>query len=252
MTIEVLSFYRLIPVSHSEVVAVLGFYRNYAAGGWYTGHFWSLAIEEHFYLVVPLVVAFCSTRRALQIAGAAILICVVIRAIEWALLPTMKVEFRTESRFDALMWGAVFAMLMHQEHSRRWLAAKLNGWVALATLVIAMVLLLVLPQMPIRRTVVAFALPVILGYTVLRPRELLGTLLELPWLRFIGRISYSLYIWQMLFFVPFTPDMPMVQSFPTALIFTVSCALASYYLIEQPAVKWARRSRGREFRKLSA
>lgn len=235
-----MAFAGLIPLEPREVAAVFGFYRNYISGNWYTGHFWSLAIEEHFYLVVPLVIALCKIKRAIAIAGMAAIACIVIRTVEWSLFPDWKVEFRTESRFDALMFGSLFAMLAHAQSSRSWMTKRLTGWVALGTLAMAIVLLVAIPVMPVRRTVVAIALPVILGYSILRPRELLGRFLELPWLRYVGRISYSLYIWQMLFFMPYAPDMPRVQSFPIALIGTVLCALASYYFVERPAMRWAR------------
>jgi len=46
------------------------FFRNYMPGphppftGWYTGHFWSLSIEEHFYLFWPLMLVVCGNKRA--------------------------------------------------------------------------------------------------------------------------------------------------------------------------------------------
>jgi peptidoglycan/LPS O-acetylase OafA/YrhL len=97
----------------------------------------------------------------------------------------------------------------------------------------------VFPAMPVRRTVVSMALPVLIGYTVLRPRELLGRFLDWPVLQWVGRLSYSLYVWQMLFFTP-TQDLP-VQTFPMALIGTALCAVLSFYLVEQPATNYGRR-----------
>lgn len=242
--IFLLAIHKLIPLDGREVAAVFGFYRNYIQGNWCTGHFWSLAIEEHFYLIVPLIVAMCTMRRAFFIAGAAALVCIVVRTVEWAYFPEWKVKFRTESRFDALMIGSMFAMLAQAPRTRDWLEKNLTAKVAAGVLASAFVLLAAVPLMPVRRTVVAIALPIVLGYTILRPHELVGRLLELRWLRYIGRISYSLYVWQMLFFMPYAPDMPTVQSFPIAVAGTIACALASYYLIEQPLVGWARRRVG--------
>src|SRR5258708_25275484 len=39
----------LITLHAMDFVSCLLFFRNYVAGSWYTGHFWSLAVEEHFY-----------------------------------------------------------------------------------------------------------------------------------------------------------------------------------------------------------
>lgn len=88
-------------LSTTEVAAVVLFLRNYVTGNWYTGHFWSLAVEEHFYIVVPLVIAFCSRERALRIALAAAITCAVVRFFEWKLQLPGEIDFRTEARFDA-------------------------------------------------------------------------------------------------------------------------------------------------------
>ena len=42
--------------------------------------------------------------------------------------------------------------------------------------------------------------PLVVVSTMLHPKAIIGRILQLPWLRFIGRISYSIYLWQMLFF----------------------------------------------------
>jgi peptidoglycan/LPS O-acetylase OafA/YrhL len=226
----------ILPVSAKEVLGSLFFVRNYVDGTWYTGHFWSLAVEEHFYLVVPVVIMLLPWKGAMRAALIAAMCCILIRAIEAPML-LGKVEFRTEARFDGLMFGAVLALLL-----RVWadqIRERLTLKVALAVLAVAAVLLVVFPAMPVRRTVVSMALPVLIGYTVLRPRELLGRFLDWPVLQWVGRLSYSLYVWQMLFFTP-TQDLP-VQTFPMALIGTALCAVLSFYLVEQPATNYGRR-----------
>jgi peptidoglycan/LPS O-acetylase OafA/YrhL len=57
-------------------------------------------------------------------------------------------------------------------------------------------------------------------------------------LQWIGKISYSLYIWQMMFLVPADRPMPLIQSFPTAFILTFGCAIASYLLIERSCIRF--------------
>ena len=76
--------------------------------------------------------------------------------------------------------------------------------------------------------------------TVVHPNWLVGRILEDVRLRWVGRISYSLYIWQMLFFAPHD-DLGWVQSFPGAVIGTAACALLSYYFVEKPAIAFGRR-----------
>ncbi len=229
-----------IAVSTTEVAGVLLFLRNYVAGGWYTGHFWSLAVEEHFYIVVPLVIAFCSRERALRIALVAAIACAVIRFVEWKLQLPGEIEFRTEARFDVLMYGAIFAIAARTPTWRERLERRLSTVVVVALLVVAVGLLICFPAMPMRRTVVALVMPILIGYTVLHPHKAAGRVLNLAWLQYIGRLSYSLYIWQMLFFAPHD-DLGWIQSFPGAVIGTAVCALLSYYFVEKPAIAFGRR-----------
>src|SRR5271156_418327 len=53
LVVHLLSFWKLTEVSLADVARAAFFIRNYVNGPWSTGHFWSLAIEEQFYLVLP-------------------------------------------------------------------------------------------------------------------------------------------------------------------------------------------------------
>jgi peptidoglycan/LPS O-acetylase OafA/YrhL len=63
-------------------------------------------------------------------------------------------------------------------------------------------------------------------------------------LRYIGRISYSLYLWQQLFFIQhFVGGDPLRvwQSWPLRLVMTSACAMTSYYLLERPLARLGHR-----------
>jgi peptidoglycan/LPS O-acetylase OafA/YrhL len=73
-------------------------------------HFWSLAVEEQFYLVWPLVVYQCSPRQLLRLCG---VLCVASFAVRWGMV---AMEANPEaiyesslSRMDALAIGAAAA-----------------------------------------------------------------------------------------------------------------------------------------------
>jgi peptidoglycan/LPS O-acetylase OafA/YrhL len=81
--------------------------------------------------------------------------------------------------------------------------------------------------------------PVLIAATALHPQSLMSKFLELAPVKFVGRISYSLYLWQQLFF--HGDDLSASNFFHShALISwsaTFACAIASYYLIETPLIR---------------
>jgi len=83
----------------------------------------------------------------------------------------------------------------------------------------------------------AAVLPLLILSTVLHPDSAVGWLLELPFVRLIGRMSYSLYVWQMPFLVPDQRELGIVQNFPLAILAIVVAASISFWLVEKPMIK---------------
>lgn len=88
----------------------------------------------------------------------------------------------------------------------------------------------------------AIVIPIILTGTILRPESTVKMVLEIEPIRWLGRISYSLYLWQQLFLPPGDVVHPFgaLQSFPFNLVALFACASLSYYLIERPLVRFGR------------
>jgi peptidoglycan/LPS O-acetylase OafA/YrhL len=233
-TIETLRTLEILPtVSVSELMSSLLFVRNYFDGSWYTGHFWSLAIEEHFYIFVPVMLMVFSWRNSLRLAVAIAIACAIIRLIESG-FPDLKVEFRTEARLDAIMYGTIFALLMFK--FRAAFEQYLTLPVVVGAAIFAIIACYLLPYMPIRRTALAMMMPILIVYSAINYKNIFGQFLEWNPLQWVGRLSYSLYIWQMLFLVPGERAMPWVQGFPMAFLFILGCASASYYFVERPFI----------------
>ena len=237
----------LITVGWHEVIASIFFIRNYPRlagfnGGpdhWYTSHFWSLALEEQFYLLLPAVLVLTARRyRASLLAVLALLVAIhrifALHGRRWILI-----DFHTDVRIDCLLVPAMFAVLSYDPQNREIFKKWLRLWPLLVT-----ALLCILPfreGTAWRATAVPWLMALIVLGSVLNPQTFLGKALEWKPLRYIGRISYSLYLWQQLFFLghfgPPDSKLALLQSWPLRLILTFACALASYELLERPLAR---------------
>jgi peptidoglycan/LPS O-acetylase OafA/YrhL len=99
------------------------------------GHFWSLAIEEQFYLVWPLVVFLSSARHARRIALFTVILSPLVRFVAMrAGVSGDAIYHFTPFRLDGLATGAFIALSMRDPDARAGLdrLSKIAGTIALA------------------------------------------------------------------------------------------------------------------------
>jgi peptidoglycan/LPS O-acetylase OafA/YrhL len=247
--IGVLGALGLLPVVPRELVAASLFFRNYLPAllapdfaGFFTAHYWSLAVEEHFYLVWPALLLLCGLRRGLWAAVGVALGVAVWRRVELldmiARLHTVDPLYfvRTDLRIDAIMWGAALALLLARPGARAWLEANLTPLVSLAVVALYLLVVRVFDGRPTIWE--SMLVPLMIGSTMLRPGSRVGRLLESPPMRWLGRLSYSLYLWELFFVFRGVPQtLGIAQRFPLNLVLTFACASASYYLVERPLIR---------------
>jgi peptidoglycan/LPS O-acetylase OafA/YrhL len=247
-----------VAVTGSELAACVLFCRNYfprgtTGQGWYTVHYWSLSVEEHFYLLFPALLVFL--RRDLRrlrwaVAGLALAVGLLrflgphILAWSGGRLPEGTFYMtRTHVRLDALFWGC-FAALLVETH-RGLLAWLLSPTLSLLLLAASVASFWIRGPEQVGVWVRALILPWMLVGTILHPHAVLGRLLEWAPLRWVGRISYSLYLWQQLFCVGEahwrSPVLGPLQQWPWCLTGLLACAAGSYYLVERPLIRLGHR-----------
>jgi peptidoglycan/LPS O-acetylase OafA/YrhL len=209
LVIGALSVLNLLIVENWEWLSAACFVRNYTMGlpgGVATNHFWSLAVEEHFYLLWPLALLAFRPSRALPATVALALAVGGWRAVDsryhlfagvFPSLPDAGVLFRSDARMDSLLWGCA-AALIFPRLSR--IAHRLQRWGSAIPLAILVAIVLVIAA-PARMQSIDLAVlfPALVVATVLAPATAFAKVLELGPLRWIGKLSYSLYIWQTLF-----------------------------------------------------
>jgi peptidoglycan/LPS O-acetylase OafA/YrhL len=233
--------------SGREAAGCLFFFRNYVpdsmVGRW-TQHLWSLAVEEHFYFLWPGLLVLCGRKRGKFVAAAVALAIGIWRMVDaqFNIGHALDVQphFRTDLRLDALLWGAVAAFILDENRDRERFTQqmKLGLWSAAA--VVAMIC--VVAYSLLTAIWLAALLPMILAGTVTHPHWRVSRLLEWAPLAWIGRISYSLYLWQQLFLWPgWEHPQHWWLMWPWNLLATFAVASASYYFIERPMLRTGRR-----------
>ena len=251
----------LFDVPVRQWVASLFFAANYVrdGGNWYLGHLWSLAVEEHFYMVFPGLLVLAGVRRGMLISAAVACGIILWRGVVFKITTgsgTFDASYfwgRTDIQADGLLWGCVAAFLYDSPRWRAVLRTFLRPvvwWLLVVGLLAADSQQFTATDWKIRMatySVQSVIIPLILVGTVLRPEGTAGRLLELRLFRWLGRLSYSVYLWQQIFLVPpenKASSQAWLQQFPTNLAAILSLALASYYLVERPAVRLSHRIAG--------
>ena len=240
----------IISLGVSDWWSALLFCRNYpnllgstnGLAGWYTGHFWSLSLEEQFYMLLPAILVLTPRKYRAAVLGSLAVAIAVHRFLALGTRPWLQIQFHAGARIDALFVPALFAVWAADTRIKPFLQRSLRGWPWIAAATILMI--------PLGKgtawhaSLLIWSMPCVVLGSVLNPGNPVGAFLEWRPLRFIGRISYSLYLWQQLFFREhFAPsDMPIAwwQSWPLRLLLTCACALASYVWLERPLARVGR------------
>ena len=250
LVIAILGGFHIIPLVPLDWFGALFFFRNYAmvfeylhqsplALHWFTGHFWSLSMEEHFYLVLPAVLVIFSRTRRWILIGFAIGVGLWRGVVAHVFETNHQIMFRTDTHVDALFIPAVIALLLYpllrNQVARKWIPA----WSFPVLLALEIVLLR--GGIPFFFSLQGTLIPLLILSTVLHPRSLPARALEMKPVRWIGLISYSLYLWQQLFFgsnfISSPPRLAALRETPMNVVALLVCATCSYYLVEKPFIR---------------
>lgn len=254
LVIAALSVSGLIVASSGELWSSALFFRNYLPQAWisrgwggYTVHYWSLAVEEHFYLLWPAALVLLGNLRARWFALWLAIAIAVWRTLDlhrhWfdRLIPGLLFGGRTDTRLDALLLGCVAALILEDDSVRASFLQRFKPWMWwLCVACYAATQVIYLSRQSRGYSLFESALlPLVVAATVYGPKTFVTVLLESDPMKWTGRLSYSLYLWQQLFLVPAVGSrFSIVQTFPLNLFMIFLCAWVSYNFIERPFIRW--------------
>lgn len=154
---------------------------------------WSLAVEEQFYLVLPSVTRFFP-KQWLPWLFAGGIPCALLARLHWN---DPRSYYWSPSHADSLLIGCLLAWVCLQPPAFAWLQRQGSGLNLLLGVLAAG--MLIINQMPeyyvwISDTWFSLFFGVLLLTALTQPRHWLTRFLQLGWLRFMGDISYAVYL----------------------------------------------------------
>jgi peptidoglycan/LPS O-acetylase OafA/YrhL len=242
------------PYNIIEPASALGYFANY----WYVhldshqiapelpfAMFWSLSIEEHFYILFPLTFLLLRghAQRLLQVLVGLALACLSLRLVGAWLNPEAleSIQFyaETQYRLDSIGFGVILAVLCESAQGRRIIQTVAQPAAALAALAVILGCLLIRDSFfreTLRYSLLGISISVVIAAVLFgRHYGWLQRILNTAVLGWGGRLSYSLYVWHggVAFFMP-KQDGPAWQHATLCLSVSFLVATASYYGLEQP------------------
>ena len=272
--LAVLAFQALVALSsgislHEEwtsVASVLFYYSNWklafnsnALGGNIAPglqHLWSLALEEQFYLIWPLVtIVFLTIRTRLRTVVIVLTTLIVAVGIHRAMMyngpNSWYADFiRTDTRADGILLGCLLAHLwMRYREPKR--GVKIAAWIA------AIFLLICLPTVNTKAaflfdggiTAIDLACAVII-LALLHGEWKGGRFFSFKPFIILGTVSYALYLWHLPIYFGIryhAGGWPTPVRISVAVLATLFFTALSWFLIEKPALEWKDRKEGHAY-----
>jgi len=208
-------------------------------------HFWSLAVEEQFYLLWPLVVLFLvprMPRRVFALVAGALLLASLGWSLWFTSADAAAAYFNTPARAYELMVGAILACVITGPLRSWW--RHVAGFAGLGLILYATFAFDETTAFPGH-----LALVPVIGTALLLasgPDTITGRALAWRPLRYIGDISFSLYLWHWPVALGVQQIMPQsapyLQQFVLTVGISVALAALTFHFVERPfqrkAVPW--------------
>ncbi len=232
--VTILGTTRLISFSWQDIWQSALFICNTSIATWNTVHTWTLAIEEQFYIIWPLL--FVLIPRSFRATYTGILFAVLIA---FSLTGVLQIGDAIDNAicFAHIALGALYALSPAVQKFLQAYAWRIFfGCVALAGVFAIFPATAEISHVLYRELQPLMILSAVIGtYQFMQ----LQNTRVFKWLASLGLISYSLYLWQELFLAPIGTNPLFDIAWLPILMFPI--AIVSYRYIEKPAVAFAKK-----------
>jgi peptidoglycan/LPS O-acetylase OafA/YrhL len=222
---------------------------NFVPHKFYTGelgHTWSLGVEEQYYFIWPFVISYLSKIKYLiYFALFVVFVCVAFKFISGYPIPYNGESYLLANYTYVDRWfipaclpiiiGSLSGLLLFDFETRlNKLFTKKYLFPLLAFFLFTSQIFMPFWWDNFSFLFMPIAVSMFLLWVYFNQDSKCVTILEFKPVRFIGKISYGLYVYQGLFATTGPSGELSIQHFPINIILTVLVAIISYYLIETP------------------
>jgi peptidoglycan/LPS O-acetylase OafA/YrhL len=213
------------------------------------GHYWTLAIEEHFYFIWPFVVFIVNPKYLKGII--IILIIVVIPLKYFLLIHGYSVNKLTFTRFDQILLGAYLAYLESKQ-------ALINNHIYYRKFFLGILFFIlpisvliyfgqrIIPQLKelLKYNLLGVFFFALIGLLIIEQKsnfvKLIDTFLCSKLMQYLGKISYGIYVWHVLVLIILARLLVfhiIILDLLTTLVLSVFIAHLSYFYFEAKMIK---------------
>ncbi|HRP31147.1 MAG TPA: acyltransferase [Agriterribacter sp.] len=202
-------------------------------------HFWSLAVEEHFYLIWPALVFFVfryAHQWVLFVFGILVLGTIGIRV--YMLSAGYTIDYATFTRMDQLVMGGILAVLesrnlMNKKHGNSYVAALIGG----AIFFVICIFLDSFYQDLFKHSALGLMYFGIIALCAIYERQgMITRLLKNKIVQYLGTISYGIYVWHALaldMVNQYLATKIIIFDFVLVVLLTVAVSSFSYWFMEK-------------------
>lgn len=234
-------------------------YTTNAARAWFDrtvilDHTWSLSAEEQFYAVWPWLTAALKKQTLLVVTFALVVLAPVYRTLLFFTIgtsgPSHRYVYGPDTRFDTILVGCLLALVINEprycQFIRAWARRGLTIPAGIGLLVTSIAVSIQSPffMNTVGYSLIALSAGILLVAALFQEHLLYGKLLASPPLQWVGRLSYSLYLWHTVALalagrfaghLPKGPGIPWTSTSYVTIAFGL--ASASYYFVEKPFLR---------------